>query len=172
MSLPTKLYMPNTRKHIIRGIDHGKLTDVQFIVIHINQGTTEGTFSWWQKGADGDHEADGAQVQVSKDGTVYQTMALDRMAWHAGRANDIAPGIEHEGSKGDHHPYVQLHASANRVAWLHHECNLGRPVYGRTVFPHSHGGAAWGGHDCPGSQWPWTQYMKMCTAAYMDHWGR
>lgn len=171
MSVPKTLFMPNTRKHIIPGIDHGRLSAVEFVVIHINVGTTQGTFDWWAKGGRGDHEADGAQVQVSKDGTCYQTMALNLKAWHAGDANGESIGVEHEGRPGDHFPHVQLHASANRVAWIHHECKLGRPHLNKTVFAHAHGGAAWGGHDCPGP-WPWTEYMKLCMAAYMDHWGR
>jgi N-acetyl-anhydromuramyl-L-alanine amidase AmpD len=169
--LPQKLYMPNTRRHTIQGIQHGTLSRVEFVVVHINQGTTAGTFDWWAKGGAGDHEADGAQVQVSKDGAVYQTMPLNGKAWHAGDANDRSIGIEHEGMSGAAHPHVQLHASANRVAWIHHECGLGRPRLNKTVFPHSHGGAAWGGHECPGP-WPWDLYVDLCMGGYMDHWGR
>lgn len=179
MTLPHTLWLPNTRKHLIPRIDHGALETVKFLVIHINQGTTEGTFSWWAKPG---HEADGAQVQVSQDGTVYQTVALNRKTWHAGSANPVSIGIEHEGflpgtkdvpERLTHRPQVQLHASANRVGWLCHECDLGRPVLNKNVFGHGHGGAAWGNHpSCPGSTWPWVQYMRLCLAAYMEHWGR
>lgn len=172
--LPNTMFMPNTEKHLIKRIDHGPIRTVEFVVIHINEGTTPGTFGWW---AQAGHEADGAQVQISKSGKAYQTMGLNRKAWHAGDANDRAIGIEHEGFSRDTHPKdtrprVQLHASANRVAWILHECKLGRPRHGTNVFGHGDGGAAWGGHPlCPGP-WPWAEYMELCMTAYMEHWGR
>lgn len=168
MSVPQTLWMPNTVHHEIGRIEHGKLRTVDFVVVHINVGTTEGTFSWW---AQGGHEADGAQVQIDRDGTAYQCTPLNVKCWHAGNVNDRSIGIEHEGFPGQVYPHIQLHASANRAAWIHHECGLGRPKVGRTVFPHSFGGAAWGGHACPGP-FPWGEYQTLLTAAYMDHWGR
>lgn len=174
MSLPQTVWLPNTRRHPIARIDHGPIRTIEFIVIHINEGTTAGTFDWWAKPG---HEADGAQVQISKDGTAYQTMRLDHKAWQAGDANNRSTGIEHEGFShsthpNDSRPHVQLHASANRAAWILHECNLGRPKHGKNLFGHSEGGAAWGGHPlCPGA-WPWDEYVSLCMEAYMGHWGR
>lgn len=175
MSLPHELWMPNTRRHLLPMIDHGPLDTVEFLVVHINEGSTGGTFSWWATpvGHNGKQEMDGAQIQVSQDGTVFQTVALNRKCWHAGDANGRSLGLEHEGMHLGRHPEVQLHASANRVGWLCHECHLGRPKLGHNVFPHAHGGAAWGGHPlCPGASWPWDHYMRLCMTAYMEHWGR
>lgn len=175
MTLPSsKLWLPNTTRHVIPAIDHGRLRDVERCIVHINDGSTVGTLSWWVQAG---HEADGAQVQVSKNGQCYQMMALDREAWHCPPVNPTSIGIEHEGfsraeldHKLDSRPHVQLHASANRVAWIHHECDLGRPHYLKTVFPHSH--YPEGGHpNCPGP-WPWDEYMSLCMDAYMSHWGR
>lgn len=174
MSLPETAWVPNTRRHIIARLDHGALSTVKFVVIHINEGTTAGTLSWW---AEPGHEADGAHVQVSKDGTAYQVASLRRKLWHAGDANDESVGIEHEGFSHSTHPHdsrphVQLHASANRAAWILHECGLGRPKHGKNLFGHGEGGAAWGGHPlCPGP-WPWDEYVDLCLDAYVSHWGR
>lgn len=174
MSLPDTLWLPNTTRHPIPRLDHGPLATVRYVVIHINEGTTAGTLSWW---AQPGHEADGAHLQISKDGRAYQTAALNRKLWHAGAANGESVGFEHEGFSHATHPkdtrpHVQLHASANRLAWVLHECQLGRPKHGKNYFGHGEGGAAWGGHpDCPGS-WPWAEYQAMAMTAYMEHWGR
>lgn len=174
MSLPHTLVLPNTKQHHIALLDHGPLVNVEQCIIHINDGTTAGTLSWWaQKG----HEADGAHVQVSKDATCYQTLPLNRMAWHCPPVNPTSIGFEHEGysraepkHRDDSRPHAQMHASANRVAWVHHECKLGRPRYEHHVFPHAYYPA--GGHPlCPGP-WDWDLYMDLCMKAYMDHWGR
>lgn len=174
MSLPEKLWIPNTHYHPIGLLDHGALEDVTEIIVHINDGTTNGTLAWWARAG---HEADGAHLQISKNGQAYQTLALNREAWHCPPVNRTSVGIEHEGySKAepkhvhDSRPHVQLHASANRAAWICHECKLGRPKLRGNIFPH--GFYPEGGHsNCPGP-WDWEMYMEMCMAAYMSHWGR
>lgn len=174
MSLPNKVWIPNTNHHPIRRLDHGPLRTVELIIIHINDGSTAGTLNWWTQTG---HEADGAHLQISKNGQAFQTMALDRETWHCPPVNERSVGIEHEGFSRaepahahDSRPHVQLHASANRAAWILHECNLGRPSEGHNILPHSHYQA--GGHpNCPGP-WPWDTYMELCMEAYLTHWGR
>lgn len=174
MSLPKTLWIPNTNHHPLRLLDHGPLIDVQRVIIHINDGTTNGTLDWW---ATRGHEADGAHLQVSKNGQVFQTGGLDREMWHCPPVNSTSVGIEHEGYSRaepkhlhDARPHVQLHASANRAAWILHECNLGRPKLLHNIFPHSH--FPEGGHpNCPGP-WAWEMYMELCMDAYLSHWGR
>lgn len=170
----TQVWLPNTIKHPIPHIDHGVMSSVEGVVIHINDGSLAGTLAWWAN-ADGDsHEADGAQLEVAKSARVYQTMPINHVAWHAPPENHRLVGIEHEGwslaeHPQDHRTLAQLHASANRVAWIHHEFHLGHPVHGFTVFAHSD--FPQGHHACPGP-WDWNLYMNLCTAAYYDHWGR
>lgn len=172
--LPDKVWIPNTNHHPIHRIDHGALVNVEAVIIHINDGATAGTLSWW---ADPSHEADGAHLQISKNGQSFQTAALDRECWHCPPVNPTTVGIEHEGFSRaepqhvhDSRPHVQLHASANRAAWILHECRLGRPKVGHNILPHSHYPA--GGHpNCPGP-WPWAEYEELVLTAYMSHWGR
>lgn len=174
MSLPKTLWVPYTTRHPIPLLDHGALANVEEVIIHINDGTTPGTLEWWARRG---HEADGAHLQVSKSGHRYQTLTLDRVAWHCPPVNSCSVGVEHEGFSRaepehvhDTRPHVQLHASANAVAWVLHECKLGRPRHGGNVKPHAF--YPQGGHpDCPGP-WDWDLYMDLCMKGYMSHWGR
>lgn len=174
MSLPKKVWLPNTIHHPIARLDHGALTDVEEVIIHINDGTTDGTLTWWAKPG---HEADGAHLQISKSGKSFQTGGIDRVMWHCPPQNHVSVGIEHEGwSRAeaahvhDSRPHVQMHASANRCAWILHECKLGRPKIHHNIKPHSD--YPQGGHpNCPGP-WDWDLYLELTMHAYMTHWGR
>lgn len=166
--------LPGSILHPIPRITHGARPETHYLVIHVNDGTVDGTLVWWNESG---HEADGAQIEIGND-HVYQCADLDALCWHAGAANRMSIGIEHAGfghwTAKDWltNMATGLHLSANRAAWLLHEYGLGRPKYERNLFPHSFGGAAWGGHACPGDGFPWDHYLKMTTDAYMAHWGR
>lgn len=169
------LTIPHTEQHIISRINHGPRAHTNFVVVHITDGSTmDGALSWWAQ--DG-HEADGAHIIVDNHHAM-QTADLRAKCWHAGAANDESPGIEHVGVHGADRLWwlrndVMLHLSANRCAWIHHEFGLGRPQWLKTIFPHSYGGAAWGGHPlCPGHGFPHDVYERLANHAYMDHWGR
>ena len=143
-------------------------------MVHVNDGSTPGTFTWWSEAG---HEADGAQVQISRNGDAFQCTPLETLCWHAGAANEWAVGIEHEGfgnqSESAWLDTPQLHVSANRAAWILHEYTLGPPRLRRNIFGHGMGGNAWGGHpDCPGANFPWRHYMHLVSDAYYGHWGR
>lgn len=174
MALPTKAWVPNTHHHPISLINHGPLTDVKEVIIHVNDGTTNGTLEWWNTPG---HEADGAHLQISKNGQSFQTAPLNAECWHCPPMNHLTVGVEHEGwsraeiaHRNDSRPHVQLHASANRVAWILHECKLGRPDIDHNIKSHS--AYPEGGHpNCPGP-WPWEEYEELCHTAYMNHWGR
>lgn len=174
MALPNRLWLPNTNHHPITNGQHGLLEDVKEVIIHINDGTTAGTLAWWAKPG---HEPDMAHVQISKNGQSFQVAPLNVECWHCPPVNLTSVGFEHEGySRAElaHHtdsrPHVQLHASANRVAFTLHECKLGRPEVGHNIKPHAD--YPEGGHpNCPGP-WPWEEYEELCHNAYMSHWGR
>jgi hypothetical protein len=171
----TDIWLPNTTKHYIQCIDKGPRPQNKGLVLHINDGTFAGTISWFENSKR--QELTGAHFEFG-DGKAWQLLPLGRKAWHAGAANEFSVGLEHAGveawTRSDwlnkHH--TELALSANRGAWILHEYNLGRPKLNVNVWRHSYGGAAWGGHACPGPNFPVDMWLKMCTDAYLGHWGR
>lgn len=68
------------------------------IVIHYTAGNSaKSSIDWWREG-----KSASAHVVIDRDGTVYQTVPFNRIAWHAGRSsyrnfnglNEYAIGIE------------------------------------------------------------------------------
>lgn len=164
--------VPHTEQRHIARIDHGPRLSTKFIVAHGMEGTLEGSLGWWAKSG---HEPDGAQLGFD-DHHAVQTMDLDHKAWHAGAANGESIGFEHAGFAAWTHDHWlehenMLEMSANRAGWVHHHYGLGEPHFMKTVFPHYYGGAAWGGHPCPGKNFPLVHYVKLAQKAYHSGWG-
>lgn len=164
-------WLPNTTRHHMPNLEHGRRPQTRGVVIHVNDGTFDGTISWFSGGSGGV----GAHLEVGQ-GRVWQLADLDAKCWHAVNANAFAIGIEHAGFGRSEHEWLsnlqELYYSANRTAWILHEYNLGKPSYGHNIWPHSWGGASWGGHACPGPYFPWKMWMHACNDAYYGHWGR
>jgi N-acetyl-anhydromuramyl-L-alanine amidase AmpD len=166
------LWLPHTERHPINQLDVGPRGETRGVVLHINEGTFEGTLSWWSRPGNNV----GAHIEVG-DGRVAQCVALEREAFHAAGANSFTIGIEHAGMHlrsrdqwlNGHH--TELALSANRGAWILHEWDLGHPVYGHNVWRHRD--FPEGGHpDCPGPHFPLDVWLRLCHDAYYGHWGR
>jgi len=165
------IWLPHTRRILIPTLDHGPRAITRGVVIHSTEGDSLPT-SWFQRGSGGV----GAHVAVGNREAV-QYVSLDRKCWHAVEANGSWIGFEHVAhaswSRDDwmhHHRMLEL--SANRVAWVLHDYELGRPKAGVNIRSHASGGAAWGGHHDPGGGFPWPHYLGLVHEAYMTHWGR
>jgi hypothetical protein len=173
---PPGVWLPNTVVHPIGVIDRGPRQQTRGIVIHVNDGFFDGTISWFTGGPTGSKGV-GAHLEIGDD-RVWQLASLDRKCWHAVNANAFSIGFEHVGfgkqSRADWlHASHELAFSANRASWVLHEYQLGEPSLNHNIWPHSFGGAAWGGHDdCPGAGFPWKEWLAMCHDAYQAHWGR
>jgi peptidoglycan hydrolase-like protein with peptidoglycan-binding domain len=124
---------------------------VGLFVVHIMQGTLDGTDGWFHDPA--------AQVSahfgVGKDGRVFQWVDTDAIAYAEAAYNDAAISIEHEGNSGETLTPVQLAASLTLLRWLHEkypEVPLRRQLTVRPgVVGHGMLGVAGGNHpDCPG----------------------
>ena len=121
-------------------------------IVHIMEGTLAGTDSWFHN----PQSMVSAHFGVSKDGTIYQWVDTDDMAWHAMDANDHSVGVENEGHSGEHLTAEQLTANSQILAWVHRRhpaVNLWLNVKpsGSGLSYHGLGGLAWGGHtQCPG----------------------
>src|SRR5438132_881047 len=142
------VWLPHT-VHRRCGIPHhGRRPQTDGVVLHVNDGTCEGTLSWFAGGSRGV----GAHLQICEQ-VAYQLVDLRAKCWHAVNANSHTIGVEHAGfgrSRSEWLRGAELTISANRVAWILHEFGLGPPRRHVNIFYHSDGGASWGGHACPG----------------------
>lgn len=135
---------------------HGQ--KIKAIVIHVMEGTYEGTDNWFDK----ESSDVSAHYGVAKDGRIKQWVHDEDQAWHAGIVKDptativkqmgaINPnaytiGIEHEGFAKDNPPEVQMEASAELISMLCYRWNLS-PVSG-VIIPHH---AIRADKTCPGN---------------------
>lgn len=117
------------------------------VVLHIMQGTLDGTDSWFHNPA----AQASAHFGVGKDGRVFQWVNTEARAWAQAAGNPSYLSIECEGYHGDALTQRQVAAVAGIVAWAHVPLvKTDHPGLGGLGW-HGMGGAAWGGHvDCPG----------------------
>jgi len=155
---------------------------VDQIIIHIMQGSFEGSISWFKNSS----SEVSAHYLVSRDGEIIQMVKNTNRAWHAGNHNSRSIGIEHAGYDGaDYHSdeYAtedEYQASAMLVRWLTERYNI--PRIHRDAYHDENGNfVPWhlqrpeladlpgilGHHDCngkelcPGPHWDWSYYMQL-----------
>jgi len=127
------------------------------IVIHVEDGSREGTASWFANPASNVS----AHYGVNSDGSIDQFVQETDTAFQAGNfaVNQSSIGVEHEGRPAAG-PWVptneQLIASAALVADICKRYGI-RPGPD-TIIPHSSINPA---HRCPGPTWPWAKYRQM-----------
>jgi hypothetical protein len=144
--------MPGATWRPVPNCTTGGQDAVYGVVLHIMEGTLDGSDSWFRNPA----SQASAHFGVGKDGRIYQWVDTDDRAWAQAGGNRTWISVEHEGHGGDSLTAAQLAATARIVAWAHtvHGVPLQSTdsVTGRGIGWHGMGGAAWGGHyDCPGS---------------------
>jgi N-acetyl-anhydromuramyl-L-alanine amidase AmpD len=163
------LWVPHTTRHPLGILNHGPRPSTNGVVLHVNDGTFNGTISWFSGGSRGV----GAHFEIG-NGEAWQLVDIRAKCWHAVEANGHTIGIEHAGFGRSRAEWIhgnELDLSANRVAWILHAYRLGPPRRHHNIFYHSDGGASWGGHACPGSHFPYDVWQKKCKHAYDTHWG-
>ena len=122
-------------KHFSKG---RKGASIKYIVLHHNAGNLSiaDCARVWQT-----REAS-AHYQVQSDGRIGQLVWDANTAWHAGNwdANIHSIGIEHadDNSNPWHISDATLDNGAHLTAMICKAYGLGRPEWGRNVFPHSH----------------------------------
>lgn len=137
---------------------------VDRIVIHVADGTYDGTLAWFQNPT----ASVSAHFTVGLDGRIGQSVSLSDAAWQSGawEMNLRSVGIEHEGqpSKGPWTPTTaQLAASADLVSTLCQRFNI--PADRTHIIGHNEvnpGRAARA--NCPGPTWPWPDYIARVQA--------
>lgn len=145
-------HMPGATWRPVPNCTKGGQESVHGLVLHIMQGTLDGSDSWFRN----PKAQASAHFGVGKDGRIYQWVDTADRAWAQAAGNRTWLSIEHEGEAGDELTAKQLAATARIVAWAHAE--HGVPLQstdspeGRGIGWHGMGGSAWGGHTgCPGT---------------------
>lgn len=123
------------------------------VVVHIADGTYEGTISWQRN--------PGAEVSsnfiVARDGRIAQMVDTDVTAWTQRAGNGSWLSVENEGRTGQSLTAQQIEANARILARAHREYGVPLQVTGtpakRGLGHHSMGaenGIDWGHSECPG----------------------
>lgn len=130
----------------------GGMGNVIGVVLHIMEGTLDGSDAWFRN----PNAQASAHFGVGKDGRIYQWVDTADKAWAQAAGNSDYISIENEGHSGDTLTPPQLSSVAAVVAWVHQ--TNGVPLHLADVPGaaglgwHGMGGAAWGGHlFCPGN---------------------
>lgn len=151
----------------------GMTKPLRGLVLHIEEGTENGTFGWfntskadrqaasdaaWEKkGSPGERPIAGvssAHFGNPKDGQLEQFVDTDNQAFAQGTGNSAWLSVENEGFAGDALTTKQLRNLAQLMAYLnYHEgvplTEANGPSESGLGF-HSMGGTSWGHPQCPG----------------------
>ena len=141
-------------------------SQIQRIVVHVAQGSAEGTVTWFRNRDAGAS----SHYVVSAKGDVTHMVPDRSIAWHAGnrRYNATSIGIEHEGFVARKSSFTEplYRASAQLVGTLAKKYGIKldrQHVIGHHEVPDPDdpgrtGGS--GGHTDPGPHWKWEKYMR------------
>lgn len=149
-------------KPLPAGVNHsaGGMTAYDGVVLHIMEGTLDGSDSWFRN----PQAAASAHFGIGKDGRVIQWVDTADKAWAQAQGNPRNISIENEGKAGDSLTAAQLERVAQILAWAHKvhgvPLQINDDPNARGLGWHGMGGALWGGHTgCPGptikAQRPW-----------------
>jgi N-acetylmuramoyl-L-alanine amidase len=145
--------------------------EISLIVIHVEEGSNEGTAKWFSDGAA--HAS--AHYGIGRDGAVLAFVPEEETAWHAGNAeyNRRSIGIELEGHIADPRAFTEpmLCSLAALCADVCRRYAL--PVDRKHIIGHhevpdpedpSRGGGE-GHHTDPGPYFPWKRFIAAVAAA-------
>ena len=131
---------------------------IRYVVIHVMQGTYEGTKAWFQNPK---AQVTTHYIMRSKDGHVTQMVREKDIAWHAGNwdVNTESIGIEHEGYISDSKWFTTaMYESSARL--VRNICErYGIPMDRDHIIGHAEVPGA--DHTDPGKYWDWDRYMKL-----------
>lgn len=119
-------------------------------VLHVIVGTIAAADSVFHRSGYGAS----AHFGVGKDGQVYQWVDTDDRAWAEGAGNPYWLSVETEGQPSEPLTNAQVASVARLMQWgqVHgpYPYAVTDSTSGRGLGVHVMGGAAWGGHNCPG----------------------
>lgn len=124
--------------------------DVYGLVVHIMEGTFEGSRSWFNN----PEAKASSHFGTSREGSLEQWVDTKDRAWAQAAGNRTWISVENEGRVPQDLTKEQLEKVAHLFAWI---VRTHKVPYQVSHSPdvkglgyHRMGGAAWGGHSCPG----------------------
>jgi hypothetical protein len=129
---------------------NGIVRPIRGLVLHIQEGTEKGTYSWFNN-----KEAKASShFGNPKGGKLEQFVDTDDMAWTQKAGNPYWLSVENEGYHGQHLTDNQIHNLVRLLKALHKvekiPFTLADSSTGYGLGYHSMGGKAWGHPQCPG----------------------
>jgi len=146
--------MPGAEQRLIPiNYTKGGQEAVHGVVVHIMDGSFEGTDSWFRNHPEAQASA---HFGTSRAGALRQWVDTADRAWAQAGGNRTWLSVENEGKGGDSLTDAQLDRNAQVLAWAHTQYGVPLQVTdspdGRGLGYHAMGGSSWGGHtSCPGS---------------------
>lgn len=139
--------------HAVRNYTKGGQEKVLGLVVHIMDGTLEGSQSWFNNPS----AKASSHFGVGKDGDLRQWVDTADRAWAQADGNRTYLSIENEGRGGDALTAKQIEENAQVFAWVHKTYGVplqrAKKVGDKGLAYHALGGASWGGHtSCPGTK--------------------
>ncbi|GIG68662.1 golvesin C-terminal-like domain-containing protein [Phytomonospora endophytica] len=141
--------------------DRPKDHRIRYVVIHVMQGTYEGTKAWFQNPK---AEVTTHYIMRAKDGHVTQMVREKNIAWHAGNwdVNTESIGIEHEGWVSEKKWFTDT-VYKSSAALVRNICARYKiPMDREHIIGHVEVPGA--DHTDPGKYWDWDRYMKFLRA--------
>lgn len=132
----------------------GMTHPVRGVILHVEEGTEQGTDSWFHN----PQAQASAHFGIAADGTIHQWVDTDDRAWAEMAGNAYWWSVETEGRHTDPMTPPQVAALARLYGWLMTlpdgvPAHLAETPDDRGFGWHGMGGQLWGGHlDCPGDQ--------------------
>lgn len=158
-----------TRALWMPGVHHKDLTDrpggagyrvagwvPKGVVLHVNDspiGSYGTSIDWYAAGGGADNVC--PTWQVYPDGVAWQLLPASVQPWCQAAGNQWGLAIETGGNHAEPLTPAALAACGAIMRWVHDEWGIPLQITDTPARPglgtHQMGGAAWGGHPCPGS---------------------
>lgn len=125
------------------------------VILHVNESENGTSDAFFREGPPGNPNDVCPNFQVYKDGSIHQYLPFDYQPWCQRDGNYNYAAIETAGLHSEPLTSAQIAAIARIVSVYHSQ--MGMPLVEantpgqRGLGTHQMGGAAWGGHPCPGT---------------------
>ncbi|NUL81810.1 MAG: N-acetylmuramoyl-L-alanine amidase [Armatimonadetes bacterium] len=139
---------------------------VDYIVIHVTQGSYNGAISWFQNPAS---RVSAHYVIRSSDGEITQMVREKDIGWHAGNwnYNTWSVGIEHEGWV-DQPQWFTTAMYQSSAALVRDICRR-QDIPRNRVYIIGHNEVPGATHSDPGPYWNWSYYMQLVQLEALYH---
>ncbi|MEV0720796.1 N-acetylmuramoyl-L-alanine amidase [Asanoa sp. NPDC050611] len=158
---PTATWSP-AHDDNFRDADREKSHPIDYVVIHMTQGSYSGTLAWFQNPAS---EVSAHYTVRSSDGALFQSVREKDIGWHAGNRdyNARSIGIEHEGFIDN--PAWFTDAMYRSSAALTRSLTEKYGIVRDRAHIVAHREVPGADHTDPGKYWNWTYYLQLVKGA-------